>query len=161
MGSINLPPPHSYIFCTCVLTQCRIHGKFDFRLRQLIAIPVWAQLCYDCQGEESPPKVVFHQGSSSTKGCLPRRSSSTKGRLPPKVVFHQWLSSTEDIASYDPMWPHVSQFGPIWSRRVPNVPVWSCMVLVLYGDIWFHLVLYGSVWASMVLFDPIWSPMAP
>ena len=40
-----------------------------------------------------PPKVDFHQRSSSNKGRLPPevifqwRSFSTKGRLPPKVVF--------------------------------------------------------------------------
>ena len=42
-----------------------------------------------------PSKVVFHQRSSSVKGCLPskvvfhQKSSSIKGRLPSKVVFHQ------------------------------------------------------------------------
>ena len=41
-----------------------------------------------------PPKVVFHQESSSNDGCLPpkvaflRRSSSTEGCLSPKGVFH-------------------------------------------------------------------------
>ena len=59
-------------------------GKFYFRLRQLIAITVRAQLCCDYHGEESPPKVIFH-----------RRSSSNKGRLPPKVIFHQISSSIE------------------------------------------------------------------
>ena len=48
-----------------------------------------------------PPKVVFHQRSSSTEGRLPpkvafhRRLSSTQGCLPPKVTFHQKSSSTE------------------------------------------------------------------
>ena len=44
-------------------------------------------------------KVVFHRGSSSIEGCLPRkvvfhwRSSSTEGCLPSKIVFCQRLSS--------------------------------------------------------------------
>ena len=48
-----------------------------------------------------PLKDVFHQRSSSTKGCLQpkvvfhRRSSSTKGCFPVKAVFHQRSSSTE------------------------------------------------------------------
>ena len=48
-----------------------------------------------------PPKVIFHQSSSSTGGCLPlkdvfhRRSSSPKGCLLLRIVFHQRLSSTE------------------------------------------------------------------
>ena len=67
---------------------------------------------------KDPPKVVFHQRSSSTKGCLPlkvifhqrlfstegclppkdvlhQKSSSNEGHLPPKVVFHQRWSSTK------------------------------------------------------------------
>ena len=79
MGPIILPPPNPYIVMVYLVlpknvlfsAQCRIHfydGKFDFRLKQLIAIP----------------KVIFHQ-----------KLSSTEGRLPLKVVFHRWLSSTE------------------------------------------------------------------
>ena len=63
-------------------------------------------ICCDFQGEESPSKIDFHRRSLSTddhltEGCLPpkvvfhQRSSSTKGRLPLKDVFHRRLSSTE------------------------------------------------------------------
>ena len=62
--------------CACTYT-CFYDCKFYFWLRLLIAITVQAQLCFDCQGEESAPNVVFHRRSSSNKGCPP-----------PKVVFH-------------------------------------------------------------------------
>ena len=76
------------------------NGKFYFRLRQLIAIPVWAQLWCDCKEKSHhqrssstggclPPKVVSHWRSSSTKEVYHRRSSSTDSHLPPKVIFHQ------------------------------------------------------------------------
>ena len=48
-----------------------------------------------------PMKVIFHQNSSSTEGCLLAKvvfyqgSSSIEGCLPLKVIFHQELSSIE------------------------------------------------------------------
>ena len=42
--------------CACTITHWFFYnGKVNFQLRQLIAIPLWAQLCCDCQEEESPP----------------------------------------------------------------------------------------------------------
>ena len=74
--------------------------KKYFWLRQLIAIPVWAQLCCECQGEDSLPKVVFHRRSSSTEVCPPLKVvfhqslSTTDGRLPSKAIFHRRPTST-------------------------------------------------------------------
>ena len=52
-----------------------------------------------------PSKVIFHQRSYSTKGCLPsrvffhQRSYSIKGRLPSKVVLRQRLVSQQRSSS--------------------------------------------------------------
>ena len=92
----------------CACTMLRIFLSIYFQLRQLIAFPVWGQLCCYCQGEESTTnsikgcllsKVVFNQRLSSIKGRLPfvfcQMSSSIISRLPSKVVFHQSLSSVK------------------------------------------------------------------
>ena len=60
LSQIPCTMPHTFFY----------DGKFYFRLRQLTAILIWAQLCCDCQGEESPPKVVFHRSWSSTEGIF-------------------------------------------------------------------------------------------
>ena len=101
---ISFPPPNSYIINVSFSAHvCMMHnatyflydGKFSQLLRQLLAITVWDKLCCDCQGKESPLKVVLHWRLSSTEGCFPPKviigqsSSSAKGRLPPKVVLHQ------------------------------------------------------------------------
>ena len=60
-----------------------------FWLRQLIAIPVWAQC--DCQ------RRIQHRRLSPTEGYLPpkvkfcSRLSFTEGHLPHKVIFHRRL----------------------------------------------------------------------
>ena len=125
---LSFPPPNSFIIlvsCICLKISSFLHtcasctmlhiffydGKFYFQLRQLIVIPVWAQLCCGCQGEESPLKVVFNQRSYSTKGCLPwkivihQRSYSIEGHLPPTIT--PWLilylaeqSTYQILASY-------------------------------------------------------------
>ena len=50
----------------------------------------FAQLCCDCQEEDSPPKIVFH-----------RRSSSTKGRLP-HLGWSYICENSQDIKSQSP-----------------------------------------------------------
>ena len=48
--------------CTCRMPHTFFFDdKFYFQLRQVIVIPGLAHLCSGCQGEESTPKVIFHQ----------------------------------------------------------------------------------------------------
>ena len=138
-----LPPPSSYIImvklsftknvvflhtCACTMPHIFFHdGKLYFRLKQLTAISIWAQLCCDCQGEESPPKVIFLRRLSSTEGHLPPkfvfhwRLSSTKGPLLSKVFFHRRVSSTEGIVLH--------RRSPSTKDRLPpNITPW----LILY-----------------------------
>ena len=49
----------------------------------------WSSSINSCMSS----KVVFHQMSSSIKGCLPQKSSSIRGCLPSKFISHQRSSS--------------------------------------------------------------------
>ena len=130
------PHPHYYIkmvlssFPKNVVFSAHIchNSAYIFLWWQWIAIPIWAQLCCDCQGGESPPKVFFHWRVSSTEvhHLLPprviihQRSSSTEGYLPPKVVFHQRSSSIESCLSLKVIfhWRSSSTGGPLPTKVI-------------------------------------------
>ena len=73
------------IFCPMLHTFF-YDGKFFLRLRQMIAIPVWAQFRCD---------YLVSRGGVTTKHCIPltvvlnQRSSSTEGCIPSNVVFYR------------------------------------------------------------------------
>ena len=97
---IDRSPPPKLVYQRSSLTSlCPIKGH-------LLSKVVFRQGLSSTKGC-LPPKVVFHKRSlfhrrsSSTEGCLPLqvffhwRSSSTEGCLPPKVVFN-WRSPTTE-----------------------------------------------------------------
>ena len=97
--------------CICTMPHTFFYdSKFYFRLRPLIANPVWAQLFCDCQGEASPLKVVFHRRSSYTKSCLP-----------PKVLtlFHTIKYEDEKM-----LWFLTKNKKVIWLKISEN-PTWK------------------------------------
>ena len=127
--------------CSCTMPHTFFYdGKFYFRLRHLIVILVWAQLCWLSRGG------VTSKGRLSPKVLLHRRSSSTEGHLPSKVLlinyFHGWgvpPPFTENSAKiinlmFEPFPYYVTQCSKELIRFFCCMSVWRSSVRVV--DCW-------------------------